>query len=85
VAPFWEIDKAVELGLNFPMGPFRLGDLSGLDIGYNARLETYASTHDPKDRPPAELEKRVKRGDLGRKTGKGYYDYRKTPPEPIRD
>jgi 3-hydroxybutyryl-CoA dehydrogenase len=85
VAPFWEIDKAVELGLNFPMGPFRLGDLSGLDIGYNARLETYATTKDPKDRPPAELEKRVKRGDLGRKTGKGYSDYRKTPPEPIRD
>jgi 3-hydroxybutyryl-CoA dehydrogenase len=85
VAPFWEIDKAVELGLNFPMGPFRLGDLSGLDIGYNARLETYESTKDPRDRPPAELEKRVKRGDLGRKTGKGFYDYRKTPPEPIRD
>ena len=85
VAPFWEIDKAVELGLNFPMGPFRLGDLSGLDIGYNARLETFASTHDPKDRPPSELEKRVKRGDLGRKTGKGFYDYRKTPPEPVRE
>ena len=80
VAPFWEIDKAVELGLNFPMGPFRLGDLSGLDIGYNARLETFASTHDPKDRPPAELEKRVKRGDLGRKTGKGFYDYATNPP-----
>ena len=85
VAPFWEIDKAVELGLNFPMGPFRLGDLSGLDIGYNARLETYESTRDPRDQPPAELEKRVKRGDLGRKTGKGFYDYRKTPPEPIPD
>lgn len=85
VAPFWEIDKAVELGLNFPMGPFRLGDLSGLDIGYNARLETFATTKDPKDRPPAELEKRVKRGDLGRKTGKGFYDYRETPPAPVRD
>jgi 3-hydroxybutyryl-CoA dehydrogenase len=85
VAPFWEIDKAVELGLNFPMGPFRLSDLSGLDIGYNARLETHESTHDPGDRPPAELEKRVRRGDLGRKTGKGFYDYSKTPPEPVRD
>src|SRR5262249_53726797 len=85
VAPFWEIDKAVELGLNFPMGPFRLGDLSGLDIGYNARLETYESTKDPRDRPPAELEKRLKRGDPGRKTGRGYHDYGKAPPEPIRD
>jgi 3-hydroxybutyryl-CoA dehydrogenase len=85
VAPFWEIDKAVELGLNFPMGPFRLGDLSGLDIGYNARLELYESTKEAKDRPPRELEKRVKRGDLGRKTGRGFYDYSKTPAEPIRD
>lgn len=85
VAPFWEIDKAVELGLNFPMGPFRLGDLSGLDIGYNARLETYERTQDPKDRPPRELAKRVERGDLGRKTGRGFYDYSKTPPQPIQE
>ncbi len=85
VAPFWEIDRAVELGLNFPMGPFRLGDLSGLDIGYNARLEVYESTRDPKARPPAELEKRVKRGDLGRKTGRGFYDYSTTPPTPVPD
>jgi 3-hydroxybutyryl-CoA dehydrogenase len=85
VAPFWEIDKAVELGLNFPMGPFRLGDLSGLDIGYNARLETYEATRDPKDRPPSALEHRVRRGDLGRKTGRGFYDYSKTPPEPTAD
>lgn len=83
VAPFWEIDKAVELGLNFPMGPFRLGDLSGLDIGYDARLETYERTKDPQDRPPRELAKRVERGDLGRKTGRGFYDYSKNPPEPI--
>ncbi len=85
VAPFWEIDKAVELGLNFPMGPFRLADLSGLDIGYNARLETYERTKDPNDRPPRELAKRVERGDLGRKTGRGFYDYSKNPPAPIPD
>ncbi|MGH7267110.1 MAG: 3-hydroxyacyl-CoA dehydrogenase family protein [Candidatus Rokuibacteriota bacterium] len=85
VAPFWEIDRAVELGLNFPMGPFRLGDLSGLDIGYHARLETYERTKDPRDRPPRELAKRVERGDLGRKTGRGFYDYSKNPPEPIRE
>jgi 3-hydroxybutyryl-CoA dehydrogenase len=83
VAPFWEIDRAVELGLNFPMGPFRLSDLSGLDIGYHARLETYEATKDPRDRPPAELARRVQRGDLGRKTGRGFYDYSKNPPEPI--
>jgi 3-hydroxybutyryl-CoA dehydrogenase len=75
VANHADIDKAVELGLNHPLGPFKLGDLSGLDIGYNARLETYEVTKDPNDKPPQELEKRVKRGDLGRKTGRGFYDY----------
>jgi 3-hydroxybutyryl-CoA dehydrogenase len=85
VASFADIDKAVELGLNHPMGPFKLGDLSGLDIGYNARLEAYDLTREEKDRPPRELEKRVKRGDLGRKTGRGFYDYSKTPPTPILD
>jgi 3-hydroxybutyryl-CoA dehydrogenase len=85
VASFADIDRAVELGLNHPMGPFKLGDLSGLDIGYNARLETYELTRDPKDRPPAALERRVKRGDLGRKTGRGFYDYSTDPPTPTPD
>jgi 3-hydroxybutyryl-CoA dehydrogenase len=85
VANHADIDRAVELGLNHPLGPFRLGDLSGLDIGYNARLETFEVTKDPNDRPPRELEKRVKRGDLGRKTGRGFYDYSTDPPKPILD
>ena len=85
VASHADIDKAVELGLNHPLGPFKLGDLSGLDIGYNARLENYNVTRNEKDRPPRELEKRVKRGDLGRKTGRGFYDYSTDPPTPILD
>ena len=85
VASFADIDKAVELGLNHPMGPFKLSDFSGLDIGYNARLETYQVTKDPKDAPPKALETRVKRGDLGRKTGRGFYDWTKTPPAPTSD
>lgn len=85
VASFADIDKGVELGLNHPMGPFKLADFSGLDIGYNARLETYEVTRDPKDLPPKALEIRVKRGDLGRKTGKGFYDWSKEPPAPTSD
>ncbi len=85
VASFADIDKAVELGLNHPMGPFKLADFSGLDIGYNARLETYEITKDPADLPPRALEIRVKRGDLGRKTGRGFYDYSTTPPAPTPD
>ncbi len=64
------------------MGPFKLADFSGLDVGYNALLETYAITKDAKDAPPKALEQRVKRGDLGRKSGRGFYDYGEMPPAP---
>jgi 3-hydroxybutyryl-CoA dehydrogenase len=82
VATFADIDKAVELGLNFPLGPFKLSDLSGLDPGYYSRLERYERTQNPADLPPRALRVRVERGDLGRKTGKGFYDYSTDPPTP---
>lgn len=85
VASFADVDRACELGLNHPMGPFRLGDFSGLDIGYHARLEVYSKTGDEKDRPPAALARRVERGDLGRKSGRGFYDYSTDPPTPTED
>lgn len=85
VATFEDIDLACKLGLNHPMGPFQLGDFSGLDIGYNARAERYAETGDPADRPPEALARRVERGDLGRKTGRGFYDYSTKPPTPTED
>lgn len=85
VATFEDIDKACKLGLNHPMGPFMLGDFSGLDIGYNARLERYQETGDEQFKPPAALERRVLRGDLGRKTGRGFYDYATNPPTPTED
>lgn len=85
VASFEDIDRACELGLNHPMGPFRLGDFSGLDIGYEARLEKYRRSGDPDDKPAPSLARRVKRGDLGRKTGRGFYDYSNTPPTPTED
>lgn len=85
VASFADIDRACELGLNHPMGPFKLGDFSGLDIGYEARLENYRKTGKDDDKPPASLERRVKRGDLGRKSGRGFYDYSTDPPTPTDD
>ena len=75
VASFEDIDTAVEKGLNWPMGPFRLGDFSGLDVTYNARLHMYKTTGDERLRPSPQLEAKVKAGKLGRKTGEGWYRY----------
>jgi 3-hydroxybutyryl-CoA dehydrogenase len=75
VAEFQDIDTAVEKGLNWPMGPFRLGDFTGLDVTYNARLHIYKTTGDPNYKPSPRLREKVEKGDLGRKTGKGWYDY----------
>ena len=69
-----EIDKAIKLGLNYPMGPFELADLVGLD----ARLNNLKYLHEKlgeKYRPAPLLEQYVKAGRLGRKSGKGVYDY----------
>ncbi|HET9782643.1 MAG TPA: 3-hydroxyacyl-CoA dehydrogenase family protein [Candidatus Dormibacteraeota bacterium] len=75
VASFEDIDTAVEKGLNWPMGPFRLGDFSGLDVTYNARLHMYRVTGDERYKPSPQLEAKVRAGKLGRKTGEGWYRY----------
>jgi 3-hydroxybutyryl-CoA dehydrogenase len=75
VASFEDIDTAVEKGLNWPMGPFRLGDFSGLDVTYNARKHMHEVTGDERYRPSPQLEAKVKAGKLGRKTGEGWYRY----------
>jgi len=75
VAGFEDIDIAVEKGLNWPMGPFRLGDFSGLDVTYNARLHMFKTTGDERYRPSSQLEAKVKAGKLGRKTKEGWYTY----------
>jgi 3-hydroxybutyryl-CoA dehydrogenase len=75
IASFEDIDTAVEKGLNWPMGPFRLGDFSGLDVTYNARKHMYEVTGEERYRPSAQLEAKVKAGKLGRKSGEGWYRY----------
>ena len=70
-----EIDLAVEKGLRYPLGPFRLMDLTGLDVGYQVRMERYRQSGDPADLPNPLLVERYQRGEYGRKTGKGWYEY----------
>jgi 3-hydroxybutyryl-CoA dehydrogenase len=69
-----EIDKAIKLGLNYPMGPFELADLVGLDTRLN-NLKYLHEKLGEKYRPAPLLEQYVKAGRLGRKTGRGVYDY----------
>ncbi|MCC6792641.1 MAG: 3-hydroxyacyl-CoA dehydrogenase family protein [Thermomicrobiales bacterium] len=70
-----DIDRAIKLGLNHPMGPFELADFNGLDVILLAQRHRFARSGDDADRPPRILEELVERGDLGRKTGRGFYDY----------
>jgi 3-hydroxybutyryl-CoA dehydrogenase len=73
-----DIDKAVNMGLNHPMGPLELADFAGLDTLYNIAVAVYEEFKDPQFAPPILLKKMVKAGWFGRKTGKGFYDYSKS-------
>lgn len=77
VASVEDIDIACEKGLNYPMGPFRLMDLTGIDVNYFVRCDRYADSGDERDKPNPLVEEKYKKGEFGRKTGKGWYDYTK--------
>ena len=77
VASAEDIDKAMKLGTNMPMGPLELADYTGLDIGLDVMEVLFRETGDPKFRPSPLLRKYVRAGRLGRKTGRGVYEYPK--------
>jgi 3-hydroxybutyryl-CoA dehydrogenase len=73
-----DIDKAAKLGLNYPMGPFELMDLTGIDIAYNVAEYLFKEMNkELKWTPPRLMKDMIKANRLGRKTGAGWYDYNK--------
>ncbi len=74
-APKEDIDLIVKKGLGFPIGPFELGDFIGLDVALDVTSEVHRATGDPYYEPPQALRDLVRSGNLGRKTGRGFYEY----------
>ena len=77
VASVADIDKGLRLAAGRRMGIFETGDMVGLDVTYGAMKAMYEETGDPRWYPPLLLRRKVKAGHLGRKVGKGWYDYNK--------
>ena len=75
VASLEDIDTAIKLGLNHPMGPLELADLIGLDVCLAIMQHLYECFNDQKYKPSSRLIERVEKGCLGRKTGEGFYRY----------
>lgn len=75
IADYKDIDIICRKALNHPIGPFELMDLSGLDVAYYVMEQRYRETGDPDDKAFACVAEKVEKGELGRKTGKGWYEY----------
>jgi 3-hydroxybutyryl-CoA dehydrogenase len=69
------IDSAVKLGLGYPMGPFTLLDIVGLDVHRAVSMSLYRQLRDPRFAPPPLVDRMIAAGHLGRKTGRGFYTY----------
>lgn len=72
-----DVDTAVKMGLNYPMGPFELQDFTGVDIGYFVANYFYEEFKDVRWNPPQALKSLIRAGRLGKKAGAGWYDYDK--------
>jgi 3-hydroxybutyryl-CoA dehydrogenase len=77
VATVEDIDKGLRLASGRKMGIFETGDMIGLDVTYGALMAMFKESGDPRWYPPLSLRRKVKAGHLGRKTGRGWYDYNK--------
>ncbi|TDL31886.1 3-hydroxyacyl-CoA dehydrogenase family protein [Jeotgalibacillus sp. S-D1] len=75
IADYKDIDIICRKALNHPIGPFELMDLSGLDVACFVMEQRYQETGDPEDKPFDCVVEKVEKGELGRKTGKGWYEY----------
>jgi 3-hydroxybutyryl-CoA dehydrogenase len=77
IASYEDIDTAVVNALGHPMGPFRLIDLTGIDLSYLVDVERYQETGDPVHKPSPIIAEKYFKGEWGKKKGKGFYDYSK--------
>ena len=75
-ASFEDIDTACKKALGHPIGPFALMDLTGIDVNYYVRMARYEETGDENQKPKQSVAERFERGEFGRKSGKGWYEYR---------
>jgi 3-hydroxybutyryl-CoA dehydrogenase len=77
VASFEDIDKACVYGAGHPMGPFRLNDLTGIDLTYDVCMSHFYESGNPADLPTPNVVKKYTEGKFGQKTGEGWYSYKK--------
>ncbi len=77
VASVEDIDKACVFGAGHPMGPFRLMDLTGIDLAYTMGMEAFKRSGDRQDLPSPSIVEHFVKGEYGQKTGRGWYDYGK--------
>jgi 3-hydroxybutyryl-CoA dehydrogenase len=85
VASVEAIDTACRTALGYPMGPFELMDLTGIDIGYHAKLARHSVSGEAKDLPSRTVTGLVEAGELGRKSGTGFYRYDENGAKHSRD